>query len=51
MVSAFLFLIPNLNAQIIIEQGKVKANFGIDADVKADSTKFIFPISDRPLTS
>mgnify|MGYP000982244988 FL=1 len=45
MVSAFLFLIPNLNAQIIIEQGKVKANFGIDADVKADSTKFIFPNS------
>jgi hypothetical protein len=32
-----LALSPGLNAQIIIEEGTIRANFGIDADVKSDT--------------
>lgn len=38
----------NAQSQIIIEQGTVKANFGIDADVKSDITTFTAPVWATP---
>ena len=41
-VMLLLFMVTTANAQIIIESGEVKANFGIDADVQANGTWRIF---------
>ncbi|SHJ34223.1 hypothetical protein SAMN05444337_1776, partial [Flavobacterium haoranii] len=43
-----IFSIQNVSAQIIIEQGTVKANFGVDADVKSDVTTFTTPVWPTP---
>ena len=43
------FSFQQLNAQIIIESGAVKANFGIDADVQANGTWRIFAPSGEVL--
>ncbi|MCO6173907.1 hypothetical protein NHF50_02480 [Flavobacterium sp. NRK F10] len=43
-----LLNIPNGYSQIIIEQGTVKANFGVDADIYSDVTTFTNPVWPNP---
>lgn len=44
----FFFCYQSISAQIIIENGTVKANFGVDADVHSDVTTFTNPIWPNP---
>lgn len=51
LIASFLlifFSYQSISAQIIIENGTVKANFGVDADVHSDVTTFTNPIWPNP---